>query len=167
MTVVVDTNVILVANQQHAGVSPECVIACAQRLQSIMASGRIALDDRFRILGEYQKKPQGSAKSPGGAFLKWALQNRSNTKRCDLVPIHEDEARGFTEFPNDAALGAFDASDRMFVAVANSHSDKPPILQAADSKWLGWAPDLKPHGVTVEFLCPKDVAAFRKRKQGG
>ena len=35
MRAVIDTNVLLVANDQHADVSPECVAECVQRLQAI------------------------------------------------------------------------------------------------------------------------------------
>ncbi len=140
MTAIVDTNVVLVANGQHEDVSPTCTAACALRLQSIMGSGRIALDDAYRILSEYQNKTQPKkANRPGDAFVKWALQNNANTDRCDLIPIREHARRGFAEFPEDERLADFDPADRKFVAVAAAHQEHPPIVQAADSKWLGWA----------------------------
>jgi len=37
---VVDTNVLLVANGQHDDVSPECVIACVERLLALQATRR-------------------------------------------------------------------------------------------------------------------------------
>lgn len=55
-TKIVDTNVTLVANGQHSDVSLDCVANCALALQEIMQKGRIALDDSFRILTEYQNK---------------------------------------------------------------------------------------------------------------
>ena len=55
---VVDTNVILVANGQHPEVSPACVTTCVLALQSVMNSGKLVLDDGFRILLEYQNKTQ-------------------------------------------------------------------------------------------------------------
>lgn len=67
-------------------------------------------------------------------------------------------------FPDDPALAAFDPADRKFVAVAAVCPEKPPILQAADSKWWDWAKALKRHGLKVEFLCPEDIARFRARK---
>jgi len=47
---IVDTNVVLVANGKHEDVSQECVASCALRLQAIMQSGKLALDENFRIL---------------------------------------------------------------------------------------------------------------------
>jgi hypothetical protein len=168
VTVVVDTNVLLVADQRHEDVSPECVEACALHLQKIMRSGRIALDDGFRILKEYQGQiGSGGPKGPGGAFMKWSLQNWANTECCDAVTINEHSDRGFEEFPVDNRLRHFDASDRKFVAVVAAHKGHPPILQASDSRWLAWAPQLESHGLTVEFLCRSDIERFQRRRRRG
>lgn len=164
MTVsVVDTNVVLVANGQHDAASEECVIACAERLQAIMRQGKLALDDQLLILFEYQNKPDLKRKNrPGDAFVKWALRNRLNPSRVDTVRLVNSPTRAFESFPADAELSDFDPSDRMFVAVARAHPAKPPILQAVDSKWRRWSAALKRHEIKVDFLCPKDIARFRK-----
>ncbi|MCC6528844.1 MAG: hypothetical protein IT471_01100 [Pseudomonadales bacterium] len=167
MTEVVDTNVLLIANGQHGDVSPACVRHCAERLLRITQTGRIAIDDGFRILREYGNKANSNrGRGPGDAFLKWVLQNHAVTARCDRVAITETAPDQFEEFPVDPELVAFDPPDRKFVAVARAHGEQPPILQGADSKWLGWADALARHGVTVDFLCPDDVQRFRKRKGG-
>ncbi len=166
MTVVVDTNVILVANRQHKDVSEACVAACAARLAAIMHDGRVAIDDGYRILGEYQNKTNPNAgRRAGDIFLKWLLRNNANAARCDRVPLLDHPERGFESFPNEARLASFDPPDRKFVAVAAAHGDKPSILQAADSKWLGWKAALAAYGVTVEFLCPADIAGFDSNKK--
>lgn len=163
--VVVDTNVVLVANGQHGDVSRECVATCALRLQAVMQNGKLALDDGFHILSEYQNKTKPKVgKGPGDAFVKWALQNNPNPHRVERVALREHAARAFASFPNDAALANFDPSDRKFVAVAAAHPKKPPILQAADSKWLDWEKPLRRHRITVEFLCPNDIARFQANK---
>lgn len=167
MTWVIDTNVILVANGQHAEVSPACVGACVSLLSEVTRSGRIAIDDGYAILREYLHKTSPQVgKRPGDAFLKWVLRNDANPARCDRVPIVAHPERGFVSFPADARLGDFDRSDRKFVAVAAAHAERPAIAQAADSKWLKWAPALKEHHITVEFLCPADLASFKKKKRG-
>jgi hypothetical protein len=165
MTKIVDTNVILVANGQHQDISADCVAVCATVLQKIMQGGRFAVDDQFEILTEYQNKPKVE-NQPGTAFLKWALRNYTNKSRCDLVGIPTHKTRGYESFPDDARLENFDLPDRKFVAVAAAHSEHPPILQAADSKWLGWAPALKDHDIDVEFLCREDIERFRAKKAG-
>jgi hypothetical protein len=165
---VVDTNVVLVANGQHENVSPDCIASCALRLQDIMLSGKLALDENFRILSEYQNKTvPKTGNRPGDAFVRWALRNNANTARIDCVLLIEHSERGFDTFPIDADLLNFDPPDRKFVAVARGHPDSPPILQAADSKWLGWNSALKKHGVTVEFLCPDDISRFQANKDIG
>ena len=162
---VVDTNVILVANGQHDDVSPECIASCALRLQSIMQSGKLAVDDQFRILLEYQNKTVPKrGNRPGDAFVRWALQNNANPSRVDRVELSENSERGFETFPNDPDLKDFDPSDRKFVAVARGHADAPPILQATDSKWLVWSVALARHGVSVDFLCHDDVLKFQASK---
>ncbi|NDU88509.1 MAG: hypothetical protein G3I08_01280 [Ferrovum sp.] len=164
---VVDTNVVLVANGQHHDISPECVKNCALILKDIMKNGRLALDDGFRILREYQHKTQTKqGNRPGDAFVKWALNNRCNTKRVDQVPLLEHDERGFESFPEDADLANFDAPDRKFVAVSGAHPDKPFIAQAADSKWLDWASALQRHGIEVIFLCETDIQRFHENKFG-
>ena len=163
--VVVDTNVVLVANGQHPDVSDQCVVSCAERLQAVMQQGRLALDDCFCILLEYQNKTTPkTGNRPGDAFVKWALQNNANKHRVHLVKLEDHAERGFVSFPDEPDLAKFDPPDRKFVAVAGAHPDKPPILQAADSKWLAWAGALERHGIKVEFLCPDDIARFQVNK---
>lgn len=166
-TAIVDTNVVLVANGQHQGISERCIAECAKRLEGIMKDGRLALDDRFCILLEYQRKTTPkTGNRPGDAFVKWALQNNANASRVDQVAVQEHAIRGFHTFPDDAHLANFDRSDRKFVAVVCGHPDKPPILQAADSKWLSWVEPLKRHGVTIEFVCQDDITQFHTKKFG-
>lgn len=165
MTVVVDTNVILVANEQHADVSPACIEACALRLSAIVHRGRIALDDSYQILAEYQRKTQPRrGKGPGDAFVKWALRNTGNPQRCELAHLQVDTTGEFRSFPVDARLSSFDPADRKFVATSLALRSAPPILQAADSKWIEWAPALLDNGVVVEFLCRGDVERFRANR---
>jgi len=168
VTVVIDTNVILVANGQHQEASPACVEACVERLNGIVQVGRVAIDDAHRILNEYQNKTEPYAgKRVGDVFLKWLLRNNTNPQRCDQVQIVEHAGRGFESFPDDVRLANFDASDRKFVAVAGAHGDTPPILQATDSKWLAWNDGLAAHGVKVEFLCPTDISRYASNKNKG
>ena len=167
MTVVIDTNVILTANRQHADVSEECIASCARRLREIEASGRVAIDDEYRILKEYMNKTTPHlGKRPGDAFVKWLLRNNANQERCDQVRLREHQTRGYESFPDADRLEKFDPADRKFVAVVRAHADLPPILQATDSKWIDWASALKEHGVSVEFLCARDIRTFDDRKKG-
>jgi len=63
-------------------------------------------------------------------------------------------------------LEVFDKSDHKFVAAANAHPAKPPILQATDSKWWGWKDALMEVGITVQFLCPEYAEVKHAEKMG-
>lgn len=166
MTGIVDTNVILVANRQHEDVDEACVLACAKHLQAIMTDGRVAIDDAYRVLEEYQHKTTPRAgQRIGDRFVRWLLRNNANPERCDRIALVEHSERGFENFPSDARLANFDRSDRKFVAVALAHPEHPTISQASDSKWLGWAEALHDHGVEVEFLCPRTIQRYAKQKR--
>lgn len=165
MKAIVDTNVLLVANGQHADVSSDCVEACILSLQALMNKGTAVVDDGYRILGEYQHKTSlYSSKCVGDVFLKWLLRNAGNPKKVQLVAISETVENCFTEFPDPDLEAIFDPPDRIFAAVAHAHADKPPVLQAADCKWLDWWPALRAKGVEVNFLCPEDACRFYRKK---
>ena len=166
--IVIDTNVLHVASERHDGVSPECVAACVVRLQRAKNRDVIVIDDGYRILQEYQAKlDPWRGKGVGEAFLKWLMQKQGDTSRVHRVPLTEHAPSQFSEFPDAALESVFDPPDRKFVAVANAHPAKPVILQAADSKWLGWWQALQAAGVRVEFLCPEDVRRFYRSKFPG
>ncbi len=165
MKAVIDTNVLLVANGDHLDVSEDCVSECVRRLQAMQAGGVAVIDDGFRIIGEYLNKNRPNAqKGAGNAYLKWLLQNRANTKRVESVPITELAPDHFAEFPDPTLEPQFDVPDRKFAAVAHAHPNKPPVWQAADSKWLDWWPALGAKGVRVDFLCPEDACRFYRKK---
>jgi hypothetical protein len=165
MKAVIDTNVLLVANRQHADISEVCVEECVRRLQAMQAGGTAVIDDGFRIVGEYLHKNRPNAqKGAGSVYLKWLLQNIANAKRVHTVPLTELAADRYAEFPDPELEPQFDAPDRKFAAVAHAHPDRPPVWQAADSKWLDWWQPLAAAGVHVEFLCPQDACRFYTKK---
>ncbi|NCT67863.1 MAG: hypothetical protein GXC76_09475 [Rhodanobacteraceae bacterium] len=163
--VVVDTNVLLVAEGKHEDASEECVLSCVARLQKIMQGEIVVLDDGYRMLGEYQHKLDARrGKGVGTVFLKWLLQRQSNANHVVQVAITEHANDCYKEFPVARLEPEFDPSDRKFPAVSNAHPSKPPILQAADCKWLRWWPELRAAGISVHFLCPDDVCRFYEKK---
>ncbi len=126
--VVIDTNVLLVANGSHQEVSDESRAACVRALLARKESGMVVIDDGYRILREYGNRTYpNEPKGVGDAFLKWLLQNHSNATRVCRVPITETGQDRFVEFPAPLLEERFDPPDRKFVAVANAHPDKPPI----------------------------------------
>ena len=164
MTVIVDTNVAVVANGGSGQASEECEETCINRLQEITTGEmKLALDDQRRIIEEYHKNltPDGQP-AIGDVFLKWVEINWTNPERCDLVsitPVNGLENE-FEEFPDDPALKDFDPDDRKFIAVALAHPQKPPILQAWDRQWWDFRDALSQNGVRVEFICEDDISAM-------
>lgn len=154
MTVVVDTNVPMVASKRHPAASPLCVANCVSAVRSIMHGTPLVLDDQWHIIGEYrQQLSKLDAQSVGYEFLAYILQNRTVLDRCCFVRITpQDES--YAEFPGASELAGFDRSDRKFAAVARAHPDHPPVLNAVDSDWWHFREVLDRYNVHVDFVCP-------------
>ena len=158
MTVVVDTNVVVVANGRSQQASATCVLTCSERLQQIInGEVKLALDDGRRILNEYMRNLQTGGIDIGDRFLRWLLTNKDSV--CDFVSITPIDGSDyeFNEFPTDTELTNFDPADRKFIAVALAHPDNPTILQAVDSKWWNYRDILIQNGVVIDFICEKDI----------
>ena len=162
MTVIVDTNVAVVANRDSDELSEddpfrECVTICVEKLEQINNDEmKLALDSERRIIDEYRRRLESMHRfSIGYQFYKWIEMNWTNPERCDLVeitPVNGPKIN-FEEFPDNPDLDDFDDDDRKFVAVACAHGDNPPILQAVDRKWRNFLDALQRNGVTVEYIC--------------
>jgi len=163
--VVIDTNVIVVANGKSEQASAECVFICDKRLEKIkLGQKKLVLDSQWQIIGEYKQKLNSTGQpGVGDAFLKWVLTNFGNNQLCDLVYI---SPKGLDEFPEVPELSGFDLSDRKFVAVSIIHPSHPPILQAVDSLWWGFKDALERNGVKVEFICKSDIRILYDQRLG-
>lgn len=171
MHVIVDTNVLIVANMKAPQASPECVISCIRKLQQIQKEKIIVVDHSWQIINEYKNKvSQLGQPGVGDAFLRWVLTNLTNPDRCEQVSITKLSENEFAEFPDDPSLEKFDLSDRKFVAVSLSHPDHPPITNAVDSDWYEFQLELEANGVQIDFLCSvsdcsnSPVQSFAKSK---
>ncbi|MGD0138548.1 MAG: hypothetical protein ABSD28_06695 [Tepidisphaeraceae bacterium] len=157
MSVVVDTNVAIVAEELADHADQTCVDACIDRLLAVMDSGGLLLDEDDAIVEEYTKTLGHSGRpGVGRAFAKWAFDYRFDEDRCNLVAITvrlNDGWRRYDEFPDSPALSKFDPDDQKFVAVAVASGIAPSILNAVDSDWWIHREALSAAGVTVDFLC--------------
>ena len=97
--------------------------------------------------------------------MKWVHDNRWILHASQRVNITKN-SDSYEEFPVHEGLDQFDKSDRKFVAAANAHPDKPPILQATDTKWWGWKNALAEVGIGVDFICPLYVISKQTEKAG-
>lgn len=167
----VDTNVPKTAN---LSVTPDqipddlvpCVFACVEAIYHVINRRGLVIDAGDAIFDEYRRqlKLKGQP-GVGDAFMKWVHDNRWKLAEVDRVPI-TPKADSYEEFPDHEGLRDFDPSDRKFIAVANAHPEKPPILQATDSKWWGWREALASVGIVVHFLCPDYIEAKWLEKIG-
>lgn len=157
--VVVDTNVLVVANGQTPQASRACVETCEDALLDAPNSV-IVIDTAGLILEEYSRHASRAGRpGVGDFFLKWLHENQARPEHCERVEVTPLDSQGteFAEFPDDRALRGFDRSDRKFVAVAIASRHDPSVLNATDTDWCEYREALLAHGVTVRFLCPDAV----------
>jgi len=156
MSVVIDTNVAIIANDKNPNASVGCIDACIEALQNARLDV-VLVDNRFEIFQEYHHHLSFSGQpGVGDAFFKWLWDHQADTRYSRQVTItpSDNPARVFEEFPDDHALDKFDPSDRKFVAVALASADNPMILNASDTDWWIHRVALYKHGVQLSFLCP-------------
>jgi hypothetical protein len=166
---VIDTNVPKTANLavDPASIPQEligCVSICVEAIEQVVQRGGLVLDAGDEIFDEYRHKLSMAGRpGVGDRFMKWVHDNRWRFPDADRVLITKN-GQSYLEFPDHDGLAQFDDSDRKFVAVSNAHPNKPPILQATDSKWWGWKDALAEVGITVQFLCPSYVRVKYAKK---
>jgi hypothetical protein len=167
----VDTNVPKTANlatqpDPDSDVPDACVLACIEAVEHVIKKRRLIIDAGDEIFDEYRQQLSMKAQpGVGDRFMKWVHDNRWSLPDGQRVIITRN-GDSYDGFPTHDDLNDFDGSDRKFVAVANVHAEKPPILQATDSKWWGWKDALAQVGISVRFLCPEYVKAKYAEKMG-
>lgn len=165
---IVDTNVPLIANlavrKDPCSDVPDCCIReSVDQIENITKKGCLVIDAAGEIFQEYETYFSWSGQpGAGDVFFKWAHDNQGIPSKVARVPITKN-GDSYKEFPDHPGLKDFDLSDRKFVAVANAHPEKPPILQATDSKWHWWNDALDAVDIRVCFLCPE----YTQAKAGG
>lgn len=143
-----------------------CVLACVKAVEHVVKKGGLVVDSGGEIFEEYRTNLSMSGQpGVGDRFLKWVHDNQWNVQKVDRINITKN-GDCYNEFPAHTGLSGFDNSDRKFIAVANAHPAKPPVLQATDSKWWGWKDALGEVGIIVKFLCPDYVEAKYMEKMG-
>lgn len=178
---IVDTNVPKVANDAlsvedsiQSDFPNKCIEACVDAIKHVIKNNSLVMDRDGEIFNEYLRQLNHAKQlrqenklgelPQGYKFILWILKDYWNSP--DLVTITKN-GETYDEFPSHEGLINFDKSDRKFVAAANAHQDKPPILQATDTKWWGWKDALEEAGISVIFLCPKYAEDKYEQKKGG
>jgi len=156
---VVDTNVLVVANQKNHEAGKQCRLDCTSKLNELMKNGVVVLDKAGEILNEYKGAVSNSGRPLGSGreFIIHLYNHQGNPRRCELVPLTRNSNRGYEEFPDDEKLRAFDPDDRKFVAVAIASQWNPPICHATDEGWWIYEAALRQYGVIIDHLCPEQA----------
>lgn len=163
--VVIDTNVIVIANDVDDDDRRNCSELCIDRLNQIITQQEvIVIDDGWRILTEYiDNTNPNTKKGMGDLFVKRLLQNQSNPSVCRIIHISSLSGNGteFNEFPDDPALNNFDPDDRKIIAVAIAYYTQykvtPSVLLAIDRGWLSFIHTLQSLRVQIELICEDDM----------
>lgn len=168
---IIDTNVPAIASRSASQLDDlelECAEACLLYLRKMMTSSdiQIVLDYDYLVVKEYRRILSKISYSNGfnEEFLKWVFMKMS-ADDYQFVKIHK-EGTSFLEYPNHDDLSSFDREDRKFIALANAHQDKPPIIEGTDCKWWGIVNALKSFGITVVFPCEKYIMQKYQKKIG-
>ena len=155
MKCIIDTNVPVKASCDPATCSLEeldMVNACIDFIHALIKDpdSKIVLDMDREILGEYEHNVEN--KGMGNQFFSWLYTyvNQMDIV-ADMIKL-EKENESYVAFPDDKELEEFDLADRKFVALARSHNEHPPIIEAADGKWLQFVEALKKYNIEIKFL---------------
>ena len=165
--VIIDTNVLVVANGRAAAPQArcKCIIHCRARLAEILRGAEmILLDDKKRIIQEYRKNLNQKGRGFGDRFWQELVRImwRQDGEQEKVIKVRITPLAGngtdFEEFPNDdEVLKDFHKKDRKFVAVALAYQHNTgqtaPILKAEDSGWEEFRDALAAHGVQVDSIC--------------
>ncbi len=157
---VVDTNVLIVANERDSLADPQCQLACIELLERIGEAGVVfLLDDRELIMTEYARYCSYSgAPGVGDIFFK-TLYDRQYTggavERIAVWPV-PDPSRGFDNLPENR----FDPSDRKFLSVAKAGHGR--VVNATESDWSEHKDFVVAQGVEVTELCPHRLRRSRR-----
>jgi len=154
--VVIETNVIAVANDRAEQAGYNCVLSCIDALEKTRLERIVVIDSGGRCFEEYFRYASRSGQpGVGDYFAKWLWERQAYRKHCECVDISPttDDPEQFMEFPSDPDLTRFDRSDRKFVAIARASRNKPVILNATDSDWWHHKEPLQRNAIKLQFLC--------------
>lgn len=150
--VIIDTNVMVVANRQNVEVATTCEDACIRFLATVRTDHVVLLDGGDEIRAEYAQALQTSPPHQLGAlFLFHIYQKRYDPSRVRIVDLMKTPEGDFVDFPDTPELATFDRSDRKFAAL--SAATGTPVTNATDSDWLDSRNALLESGILVDFLC--------------
>ncbi|MGV0040494.1 hypothetical protein [Mycobacterium colombiense] len=150
--VVVDTNVLIVANEQSDQADVACAAKAARFLQEALERDIVVIDTIGMAIDEYRRYCSFAGEpGVGDLFFSEVFRNVANENRVTQIDIGDncDEVR--TKIPD--SLVGFDPSDIKWIALY-LHGGASAIYNAVDSDYSEWADTFAAEGIEVEELCP-------------
>jgi hypothetical protein len=158
---IIDTNILIVANQPNHEVGEDCHVNCRRFLNDIVSNQRrVAIDFEGQIFKEYFTYANLKGQPGfGDMFLKWLHEHQGFENIVEQVKIED------IDLPED--LNNFDKSDLKFVQTAVGSRYKPAIIHnATDSDWLFFEQMtarkayLEAEQISINQLCPDCLKAI-------
>jgi hypothetical protein len=155
--VVVDTNVLAVADGLSPGASARCVDACLQVVVQLEGGVPLLVDEGDEIFVEYLGTLSASRASGLAAKLVARLYRTRYGGGCHRVPITRTAAPPpvYDEVP--AVLHDFDADDQKFIAVAATTNGASLLFAGIDGEWWARQADFAAGGLLLQFPCYTDL----------
>lgn len=157
--IVVDSNVLAIAEGRNEQASEDCVAACirlAARIQSRQAV--VVVDELGEIFEEYFGALEGATSSGIGIKVARMLRQRrydpSICRQVQITPIQTPPG-SYEEVPE--SVRDFDPDDQKFLAVAKADLEHPKIYAGLDEEWWCRAADLASAGFDIQFICGEDL----------
>jgi hypothetical protein len=167
---VIDENVLIVAEKQapDKDTNDACIQNCIEALRKVRTE-MLVLDVDDLIFAKYRKHFEPIRRNGQATeFLIWLMQNQFYSDRCERVKI-TPLALSFAEVPlelqnlDPMTNKIFDLDDHIWLAAAKASANNPTILNATDTDWHDWLPQLEQHEFQIEFLCPELKTKSRKQ----
>lgn len=154
--IIMDTNVAAKAatpikecKEEELDLQQECMAFIKRFVDN--PDSKLVLDADYEISKEYRNRISMNT-TVGKIFWRWFNLYLKRIAAVDFVKLEKDTAGNHMMFPMEKRTKEFDSSDRKFIALARTHFEHPPIIEAADAKWLGYKDVFEEYGVHIEFL---------------
>lgn len=160
MRLVIDTNVLMIADRRGSDITQLCVDSAIECVASLSDGNVICLDEDDAILDEYAANIKEIRPYSLVAKLLIDLrQQRYSASNIHRAPLPKNHAGEYKDCPQSLIDANFDRSDRKFVALAKV--TQATVCNAVDTDWFDHADLLCREGIQVNNLCGTDPDRYR------
>lgn len=154
--IILDTNVPAKASTPPEACPPEELEiqkSCMEYIRDLThnTDRKLVLDLEHEIWNEYHNNVIQNS-NIGKIFFRWLYEYYPTILPQDHIKMTRNAEGQYITYPYDEETKSFDENDKKFVALANAHPEKPPIIEGTDGKWLGYEAAFAKYGIHIEFL---------------